>query len=111
MKVENLLKVLDMDNVKQFQWLLNKNIACDNLVRSQVTNKIVPHWIKFELGHLAFRMRNQGLQSPYWQRALLDVHQKVEGPHNRTMNYGFWFLRAEPIHWIIAALIANESED
>ena len=66
--------------------------------------------IEISIEELAFRQRKEGLGCSYWQEALLDVHQEVEGPQDRKQDYGFWFLRAKPIHWILAALLAKGDE-
>lgn len=41
---------------------------------------------------------------------MLDVHQKVEGSQDRSMDYVFWAMRAKSIHKIVTALLAQAEE-
>ncbi len=104
------LKVLDMSEEEQLEWLIEKGITDGSLARSQVTHKIVSRWIRIEFADLAFRFRDEAISNPYLHDAMIDVHQAVEGPQDRKMNFIFWSMRAKPIHWILAALIAKETK-
>ena len=109
----DIKKVLAMPPIEQFEWLLSEGIADDSLVRSQITNKIVPHWIKFELGHLAFRYRDKAIKENKegWLRACYEV-DNIAGDYkdgriyNRNNGYTaeYNILKRSPIHWILAAL-------
>ena len=96
--MNKLLKILDMTEEEQYRWAVGKY------------SKYLARYPQSSLADLAFRLRDEAMSSSNLRKALLDVHQKAEGPQNREQDYGFWFLRAKPIHWIIAALIAKENE-
>lgn len=111
-KIDELLAVLDMPKVEQFEWLLEHKIVDDSLVRSQVTNEVVPHWIDIEFAFRAFRLRDEvSAQGWDFQKLLNRVRIGSKAGYDDD-NGVFWICHiAQPIHWIIAALIAKEIED
>lgn len=115
--MNDLLKVLDISEEEQYNWLWQRSATfgfdlkwIDFDVPSAYDHSVKKEIAKC-LADLAFRLRDEAMSSRYLYSALLDVHQKAEGPQNRKQDFGFWFLRAKPIHWIIAALIAKEKEN
>ncbi len=108
---KELLAVLKITSeVEQIEWLIEKGITDGSLARSQITNRIVPHWIRIELSELAFRLRDE---VKYIHRCsfvkavqLVYGHYFAKIPNDDTL--WRWFSReAKPIHWIIATLIAK----
>ena len=93
MSETDLLAVLDTSEKEQRKWLL---INYFHQRMPGVSN-----------ADLAFRLRDETMESSELYSAMLDVHQHVEGSQDRAQDYVFWSMRAEPIHWIIAALIAK----
>ena len=124
--MNDLLKVLDMSEEEQLQWLIDKNITDGSLAISQVTNEIVPHWIRIELADLAFRLRDEvakvkdlsdifnptKLTIAYFD-AFMDIcdYYKYPWSENKGDVYTWIMYCAKPIHWIIAALIAKDKKD
>jgi len=107
----DIKKVLAMPPIEQFEWLLSERIADDSLVRSQITNKIVPHWIKFELGHLAFRYRDKAVKEDAfeWTKACESVFL-IASTEPQWSNYDVWWQDySQPIHWILSSLLAKEA--
>lgn len=105
--MNDLLKVLDMSEEEQIEWLIEKGITDGSLARSQVTNKkIVKHWIRIELADLAFRFRDEVESKVEFHHCFAKVCKHID-PH--IMNYaGYALCTAKPIHWIIAALMAKQ---
>jgi len=96
-KIDELLAVLDMPEDEQIIWCA-KNAGYDLLDST--------------LADLAFRLRDevkkQGLNLQYYNAAQW-VMYKATGSHNHGDYKDKWFsYNAQPIHWIIAALIAKE---
>jgi hypothetical protein len=92
MSKEERLKVLDMNEDEQVDWLWDRNILKPNE----------------SLADLAFRLRDEAVKKDwmYWEIACCQVWQAT--PHKYNYNPGRFGSRAKPIHWIIAALIAKE---
>ncbi len=101
--VNELLKVLDMpkDSPEQYGWLLStirEHKAC------------CP-------ADLAFRLRDELVRlTPYsdryaWNNVLEKVYQHVKKNREEGTDKAGWGLDwSQPIHWIIAALIAKENK-
>lgn len=102
-KIQELLAVLDMPEKEQWSWaLVNKH---RNTYRES-------------LADLAFRLRDEAVDkklkcfmSDCWYMALQDVYE-YEFERGRTepkIHEADWLVAVgQPIHWIIAALIAKE---
>ncbi|KKK88939.1 hypothetical protein LCGC14_2738100 [marine sediment metagenome] len=105
--MNDLLKVLDMSEKEQRKWLL-------------------VHYFKQRMPHestadLAFRLRDEVIAEDdkseidcSWCEASYEVYLYVIGEENEMEakeGLDTWFsMRAKPIHWIIAALIAKEQK-
>ena len=95
-KIDELLAVLDMPEEKQQMWLIYKQ-------RIEPTES---------LADLAFKLRDEvikkykGQFNPIdsWVRGIIKVCSKFD-----WFLYD-WNILAQPIHWIIAALVAKEIE-
>ncbi len=116
-KVKELLAILDMDADHQF-WAVQKYLSPEN-AEMYDTGAI-------SLADLAFRSRDEVkeytalLKETQLHKALLLVSSflscKEEGREfdftrlitYREIDWAWWAVCAEPIHWIIAALIAKE---
>lgn len=104
------LKVLDMSEDEQIKCLIEKGVTDGGLAISQVTNKIVPHWIRIELADLALKLRDEAVPLKYHE-ALMKVyryrckHSKKTPPQ---ITFGHWLVEyIKSIDMIIAALIAK----
>ena len=51
------------------------------------------------------------MRNSYLYDSMIDVQQHIEGPAERKQDFVFWAMRAKPIYWIIAALIAKDKEN
>lgn len=89
-----LLAVLAMPEKKQRAWLL-ANYFHQRMPRESTAE-------------LTFRLRDEAMSNHKFYSAMLDVHQEVEGSADRSQDYVFWAMRARPIHWVIAALLAKQ---
>lgn len=121
-KTEELLAVLDLPKEEQFDWLFKRGIVDDSIARSQVTDKIVPHWCDIELADLAFRLRDEvvavdgnavklNLGMWYVYRRVQYQDHRFDYPPCGTeqgLASGWFAYYAKPIHWILASLIAKE---
>ncbi len=96
--MSELLKVLDMSEDEQLLWCA-KNAGFDMLDAT--------------LADFAFRLRDEWSRFGAFYSAMLDVQEylKIEKyTSRRAMSYKFWAIQAQPIHWILASLIAKEAE-
>ena len=112
-KTEGLLKVLDMPEVEQWEWL-------HSWVRAKYFKENSAYYVWFS-GDIkrasadhAFRLRDEVLKKEkFWYGNLHIVYCHVK---NMNINYDitpgtlsqYFLFEAKPIHWIIAALIAKE---
>ena len=98
-KIQKLLSVLDMTVYDQNQWLIKNNIRQHSLSDLKKMKS---------LADLAFRMRDEAVGnygSDIWFDAV-----NVVCNHYPEMKWSLptWDIESQPIHWIIAALIAKE---
>lgn len=114
MTKDQLLAVLDMTEDEQLQWLIDNKITDGSLAVSQVTGKIVPHWIRIELADLAFRLRDDADKIKYGQAIVVVQNElvrlgKLSIYHQKEIatNEYKWIFESKPIHWVIASLIAK----
>ena len=105
--IEKLLAVLDMTEEEQTSYLIE--VAENNLDDEW--------WNKYFYGHisladLAFRMRDEANRLKtlkYAQRKVWEKTEYEKAQPFKPMNPMVWWLDfSQPIHWIIAALIAKE---
>ncbi len=108
--MNDLLKVLDMSEEEQVSWL------CNYIYHHE---KGADYWHNFlnrhiSLADLAFRLRDDLVkQAPYsmryaWENALEEVYQYEKELNKEGTDKAGWGLDwSQPIHWIIAALIAK----
>lgn len=107
-KTEELLAVLDLPENEQWNWLVKNNIG--GLAVGEVAH----------LADLAFRLRDEAAIDwtnyceamttiwAYWCKSTW-ADRKTKGEDKKHIKYRkFWMLHSQPIHWIIAALIAKE---
>ena len=106
-KIDELLAVLDMTEEKQWAWLLNRCVEFwpDEEVFIGSQEKY--------LADLAFRLRDEVAKEDsgvLFGRGLAKICFKIYGGNNYNLNeFLSWStVKAKPIHWIIAALIAKE---
>ena len=102
-EIEQLLKVLKLDEADQDRWCEEHISAYRNTDKS--------------LADLAFQMRDEIIKGnlTYWQRAMdivfLEVSEdfwKEEHEYTRWTAVLYWFSHvAKPIHFVIAVLIAE----
>ena len=101
-KIQELLSVLDMSEDEQWHFLVHKdNGYISTKTQEELSSK------KISLADLAFRTRDEAGKNDavYWEQAIYRVYKK--SAHRDYDNIFCWFTEfAQPIHWIIAALIA-----
>lgn len=91
-----LLKVLDMSEANQIEWL--------------IMNTLFYKYSQEEsLADLAFRLRDEVSRKGFdFQKLLNKVRIDSDSGYEGAVNSIFWICHiAKPIHWIIAALIAK----
>lgn len=98
-ETEKLLAVLDLPEGEQYKWVLLESNAHDGLA-------------KLCLADLAFRLRDEAAKESQsaWEQAVGEVkfHCCRDRADWQDMTGAYWFFSAaQPIHWIVAALIAN----
>lgn len=101
--MNDLLKVLDLTEEEQKDWLWNNKLIHEDE----------------SLADLAFRLRDEAVKlSPvcfqkarakiYYQVYYYPIGERVLQSKNFLCTAEWWLEEAQPIHWIIAALIAKE---
>ena len=94
---QELLAILDMDPDNQF-WSIQKYLPKD-LAELYDTSEI-------SLADLAFKFRDEAIEKDlFWDDALVLVWEKLGRPKKYQTFHKYY---VQPIHWIIAALIAKE---
>ncbi len=117
-RTKELLAVLDMDEEEQLKWLINRDIIKNHWVTTGSQNPIIDE----SLADLAFRMRDEAVKEcdktkkafifqafirVYAYSANIDLKNDYTLADSLDMEY--WVtLYAQPIHWIIAALIVEK---
>jgi len=115
--MNDLLKVLDISEDEQFEYLentgiidLNKTCFYKDYGNTYTIDK------KGTLADLSFRLRDKVVKNidislEVWAKALRKVFlTEFKGGSEITMLS--WYVNcAKPIHWVIAALIAKQSKD
>lgn len=97
MKIKELLAVLDISEDEQWWYLVNQ--------------KLIPaQYRQLHRADLAFRLRDEVLEGKdglrVWVAGMFDVYMKMTG--SKLFNWKWAYIKGQPIHWIIAALIAKE---
>jgi hypothetical protein len=101
-KIQELLSVLDMTEDKQWKWIVKRDDIqklCDN----QLDEDCHFRYKRRVLADLAFRKRDEAVKKyglKYWLLASQRVADKAFIVYK-------WKWCSQPIHWIIAALIAK----
>jgi hypothetical protein len=111
--MSELLKVLDMKDWEQHQWLEN---YCwfhrkESKILADYHRECKSGCCETSLNDLAFWLRDEcECECPdEWERAKLEVYTYFTGGKCCAACCDRWFVNvAQPIHWIIAALIAME---
>ena len=123
MTEKELLAVLDTSEEEQYDWLWKRHdtfgfdLKWINFDVPSAKKDIAMH-----LADLAFRLRDEVIAKDdeseidcNWCEASYEVYLYVIGEENEMEakeGLDTWFtMRAKPIHWIIAALIAKEKEN
>lgn len=109
--MSDLLKVLDMTEEEQITWLAGEGVV-------KLTGKVGQMIPVESLADLAFRLRDEAradLRGEIdFRKGMAKVYYTVHKlPENSVAVFSIyiWFVEeAKPIHWIVAALIAKESE-
>jgi 23S rRNA A2030 N6-methylase RlmJ len=105
-RIKELLAVLDMTEKKQISWL--KNLYYKNEESGKYDFLIDFYMDSESLADLAFRRRDK-VDLVEFERATFRVCKKIKKKEVLSNEKdGWWILKAQPIHWIIAALIAEE---
>ena len=102
-KIDELLAVLDMPEEEQHRWLL------DNLEEPTLSYFALGN----SLADLAFWLRDEAnkLSDDAWSEGLVQVYTKCADKIVDAADCLSWFVNnAQPIHFIIAALIAKALE-
>lgn len=105
-KTEELLAVLDLSEDEQFYWIDDhitlKEYVCPHC-GEQCASIETP-------ADLAFRLRDKVLGNENgtikWVAGMFDVYMKMTG--SKLLSWKWGYVKAHPIHWIIAALITEE---
>ena len=122
-KTKELLAVLDLRDEPetpeeiQFQWTPLKVWASKNLFDDP--DEVQAFYKGYiSLAYVAFRLRDEikSTEQNQWFQACFIVSEKLCNPaggRNYTTEKGYYaennILRGKPIHWIVAALIAKDS--
>jgi hypothetical protein len=96
-KIKELLKILDLPEEEQAKWLRNK--FCKG------------RYCIYSAAQYAFRLRDEirKLDDDVLVASLALIYTKCSDVVDDTNDCLLWFIwNAQPIHWIIAALIAKE---
>lgn len=130
-KIDKMLAVLDMGATiisassnkpvidtfdrerKQIEWLCANNIMrhkkCpETFIGDAASNKPTE-----SLADLAFRLRDEVVDDEScswdcWKKALKAVYQKAKSKEVLDYLWDWWVDLSQPIHWIVASLIAKE---
>lgn len=100
-KIEKLLKILNLSEESQKIWLVAAGIM--KISEGEKGETILEE----SLADLAFRLRDKLDSSRYGLRSLELVKSRVDSGEEISF-WTWWIFEAQPIHWIIAALIAQE---
>ena len=96
-EIKKLLAVLDMPDSQQRLWLfthIGKDTSDDR-----------------DLSDLAFRLRDEVCGRDSFMTGMAQVYNKCSDVFDDAVDCFLWFIvNAQPIHWIIASLIAKELE-
>lgn len=98
---DKLLTVLDISEDEKWDFLHSIDLVCSREILDKQHRRE-------KLADLAERLWEETMHSPNMHKAMLDVHQAVEGPQNKKIDYVFWAMRAKSIHKILVALKAKE---
>ncbi len=99
-KVKELLGVLDLDADHRF-WAIQKHLSPED-AQLYDTQEI-------SLADLAFRLRDEVVNSSnLWPEIWNEALRLVARKYKKTQKDEWFVDSAQPIHWIIAALIAKE---
>ncbi len=113
-KTEELLKVLDMPEEEQWEWVTSHQTEYDYqlLIPSLLTNE----FRQALLADLAFRLRNS-VEDHKRSRHIIYRHLVKSGKVAKLCCgccyepwWDWWINTSKPIHWIIAALIAKKEK-
>lgn len=104
-KTEELLAVLDLTRQEQWEWLEAKFSETDDLHCCLGTP--ICFTGEQDLANLAFRLRDEMFSSAKGKAAWCRGCRIVIKAANNSDEFPVW---SQPIHWIIAALIAKHKE-
>lgn len=119
-KIDELLAVLDMPEREQCKYFYDKIdsrcVDVENIVLIEGEGMCLEFAgeVKFnkkEMADLAFRLRDE-TDKHEWETGLFEIYEYLASKQpKKKMLYAFGFWKsafAQPIHWIIASLIAKE---
>jgi hypothetical protein len=103
MKIDEILKMLELPEEEQMNWL-SRNTEIS--FKSHLTGEE-------SLADLAFRLRDEawcGCSEGVWAAAITKVARQAFGDWIESVEQvqSSWICLTQPIHWIAAALIAQE---
>ena len=119
MDKNKLLKVLDMPEkeqrawvgyfAKEQQWRPCTHTSCHNHKSHPCENcgRIGGYYYLGSLADLAFRLRDEAGVIGNMHKGIKMVCKKASPPNKTFIEW--WAYEAQPIHWIIASLIAKEA--
>lgn len=103
-----ILELLDMTEEEQQGQIINWAYMNMDSAKYHAFVSKMPE----SLADLAFRLRDEILNSENgtikWVAGMFDVYMKMTG--SKLLNWKWGYIKAKPIHWIIAALIAKEAK-
>lgn len=105
-KTEELLAVLNLPEEQHIVKLLDLGAITSDEYDAVESGRIKADML---LADLAFRLRDEVSKTQYWQEAKYRVGNKVFGGYHeyKQDHESTWDEEAQPIHWIIAVLIAK----
>ena len=110
MTIQEVLAMLNMAEAEQWEFL----ISCPKIQEmcgNQLDAYCQPKYKRKTLADLAFRMRDETVSLPdyQWAKATKYVYEYIlsDAATNYYLAASFFADKAQPIHWIAAALIAQ----
>ncbi len=108
--MNDLLKVLDMSEDEQQIWLIKKEVMVGAVLQCKDGGELPCPSESF--ADLAFRLRDEVRREKGNYDHAVYIVFNYEKQKKKYENVFYWMAYiAQPIHWIIAALIAKEKED
>ena len=111
-KIDNLLAVLDMTEDERWSFLCSHQ-GIQEMCNNQLDVNCQKKYKRMVLADLAFLLRDKVLAlesgTTKWVMAMFDVYMKMTG--SKLLNWKWGYVVADPIHWVVAALIVLAKEE